>query len=195
MPRHECGPCLVVRGDERERAGGVVEGRVLGAEIERRPVRVVQRHVDSRVACVRRADREHVGGRVDTFDIEAVGDVAEQQPAVAAPELERRARAALDGPAVEVDIAVVAVGWQPDVVRLGDQAVVRLVDGKRVADELLEIHQEETAGMTSAAKRSRPSRSNGARIARMTYDAPASTYPPTLSTISWTLPDSTPGFT
>ena len=39
----------------------------------------------------------------------------------------------------------------------------------------VEVHQGETAGITSAAKRSRLSRSKGARIARMTYDAPAST--------------------
>ncbi len=47
--------------------------------------------------------------------------------------------------------------------------------GERIEAKLAEVHQVEIAGMTSAAKRSSPSRSNGARIARMTYAAPAST--------------------
>ena len=54
------------------------------------------------------------------------------------------------------------------------------------ASPIVETHdrQARRVGMTSAANRSRPSRSNGARNARITYDAPASTYAPTFATIS-----------
>src|SRR5262249_42282114 len=144
---------------------------------------------------IRRADREHVGRCVRSLDIQPSREVLHQEPSVAAAELQGRTSTLLDEVLVEADVAVVLVGRQPDVVRLRDQTVVGLVRGKLIADEILEVHQPRTAGMTSAAKRSRPSRSNGARIARFTCDAPASTYAPTLSTISCTLPDSTPGFT
>src|SRR5204862_6246633 len=132
---------------------------------------------------------------VDPFDIEPGGDVPQEQPAGSAAELEGGAGPTLDRGAVELDVAVFRIVRKPAVVGLRDQIVVRLVDRELVANSIVEIHQPRTAGTTSDAKRSNPSRSKGARIARITHCAPAATYAPTLSTISCTLPDNTPGLT
>ena len=174
-PGGERGAGVVVVLDQCERAGRVVDRGVPAGQVEARPVSVVQGDADTRRVGVSAADRQHVSRAVEAVDVEAGLPVVEEQAAVAAPELERRSVAALDRGAEQVAVVVGAVGREPAVVRLGDGLVVGLVDRERVAYAVVDVHQPRTAGMTSAANRSRPSRSNGARIARFTCSAPAPT--------------------
>ena len=109
-------------------------------ERECRDVGGVQRRGDAGGAGVARADREHVGCVVDAFDVETGFEVADQQPAGAAGELQCGSVTRDDRPLEQRRVVIGSVVRHPCVVGLGDEPGVAVVRGDVVAHHVSNVH-------------------------------------------------------
>jgi hypothetical protein len=125
------GPIGVV--DERERAGRAQQRGVRPAERQGSDVAEVHDRFQVAVGGVAAQDRQHVGRRVDAFDVVAERQPLQQGAAGAAAEFQCGAGDPIEDRAVDHVVGAGLVDRHPDVVSLRQHTVVGRVDRQAIA--------------------------------------------------------------